>query len=654
MSLFDFALPGPQRASIAFTDRCEMTKATAASPVNDGPGEFLCYEAALPSRPSLPPHVNESSSSLAQLHRIINQRLLTARFQPIIQMQTGEILGYEGLIRGPSDSPLHSPINLFKAAWENNLTATVEHLCRRVVLEQFAALELPGKLFLNVSPESLLQRDVKHGETLDYIHELGINPERVIIELTEYQPTHDYGLLHDAVMHYRQMGFEIAIDDLGEGFSSLRLWSELKPEFVKIDMHFIQGIDNDPVKMQFVRSIQSIAEKSGTKVVAEGIETQAELIAIRDLGVACGQGYHIAKPHPQPGRAVSAEVVKILSANQSHQINAPRRATHAYQQAATVEKILKTSITVTSSMLNNQVDDLFLRDPKLQIIPVVDDGVPIGLVNRYHMIDRFARPYQRELYGKKPCKVFMDPHAIIVDKNTSLQDVSHIIVEANPEHLINGIIITDQGQYLGLGTGPDLMREITQMQINAARYANPLTQLPGNVPINEHIDQLLQTHTPFCACYCDLDHFKPFNDVYGYRRGDDIIQMTSEVLKKHCDQQRDFIGHIGGDDFIILFQSEDWEARCQGILHSFAVAIQDFYSNEDRERGGYLSEDRQGKKVFYPLISLSLGVVKARLNQYYSHHQISIAASDAKKQAKKIHGNSLFVERRMDTQSAAA
>jgi hypothetical protein len=73
-----------------------------------------------------------------------------------------------------------------------------------------------------------------------------------------------------------------------------------------------------------------------------------------------------------------------------------------------------------------------------------------------------------------------------------MQDVSQIIVEANPEHLINGIIITDQGQYPGICTGPDLMREITQLQITAARYANPLTQLPGNVPINEHIDQLLQ------------------------------------------------------------------------------------------------------------------------------------------------------------------
>ncbi len=618
--------------------------------MTDDPLEYAFYEAVSDSLTSEQLSQQKSSAVLTQLHRIIRHQLLSARFQPIIHMHSGEILGYEGLIRGPSDSPLHSPLNLFSAAAEHNLTVTVEHLCRRIVLEQFAALNLPGKLFLNVSPECLLQRDAKHGETLDYIHELGINPERVIIELTEYQPTHDYSLLREAVLHYRNMGFEIAIDDLGEGFSSLRLWSELKPEYVKIDMHFIQGIDLDPVKMQFVRSIQSIAEQCGTHVVAEGIETQAELIAIRDLGVSCGQGYHIARPDASPAKAISANVAKLLSGPQS---NGKPRQNARFEPESTIEKILKTPITVSSSMRNNEVDALFLRDPKLQIIPIVDDGIPIGLINRYHMIDCFARPFQRELYGKKTCTVFMDVAPIIVDKNTSMQAVSHIIVEANPDQLINGIIITDQGKYLGLGTGPDLMREITQMQIKAARYANPLTQLPGNVPINEHIDELLQKHTPFVACYCDLDHFKPFNDMYGYRRGDDIIQMTGELLLQHCDVQHDFIGHIGGDDFIILFQSEDWEARCLALLENFSNTILDFYSNEDKQQGGYLSEDRQGKKVFHPLVSLSLGVIKSRPQQYYSHHQISIAASDAKKQAKKIHGNSLFVDRRGELESSS-
>lgn len=593
----------------------------------------------------IPEPVQMQNSVLQQLLRIIRERQLSARFQPIIQMDDGQILGYEGLIRGPSDSTLHSPINLFQAAAEHNLSVTVEHLCRRIVLEQFKALNLPGKLFLNVSPECLLQRDARHGETLDYIHEIGINPQRVIIELTEYQPTHDYALLYEAVLHYRKMGFEIAIDDLGEGFSSLRLWSELHPEFVKIDMHFIQGIDKDSVKRQFVKSIQSIAEKSGSKVVAEGIETQAELLTLLELGVACGQGYHIAKPHPSPAKSISAEVAKTISLKRSKM---PAAYLDQHQNAVTIKHLLKTPPTISSSTLNNEVENLFLADPKLKIIPVVDDHIPVGIINRHNMIDRFSRPFQRELYGKKSCKVFMDSNPLTVEQNTNLQQVSHMIVEADPEHLINGIIVVDNGNYLGLATGPDLMREITKMQIDAARYANPLTQLPGNVPINQHIDQLLQQKIPFQACYCDLDHFKPFNDVYGYQRGDEVIQMTSKIIVQHCANDKDFIGHIGGDDFIIIFQSDDWEQRCRDILNTFESEIIDFYSNEDRERGGYISEDRQGKKVFYPLISLSLGVISARVEQYGSHHQIAIAATEAKKQAKRLLGNSLFIDRRKE------
>lgn len=579
----------------------------------------------------------------AHLLDILSKRHLSALFQPIIHMQSGAIIGYEGLIRGPSDSPLHAPMNLFKVARANHLTLQVEHLCRRIVLERFAELDLPGKLFLNVSPECLLLRDARHGETLGYIAQLGINPERVIIELTENQPTYDYDLMREAVLHYRNMGFQIAIDDLGEGFSSLRLWSELRPEYVKIDMHFIQGINADPVKLQFVRSIQGIAEHSDTFVIAEGIETQAELLVLRDLGIGFGQGYHLGRPNPAPARALPAEVVKALGSNGVAVY--PQRG-GLEKNGVTILKLLHHVQPVSPDMSNNEVYEVFVKDPALQIVPVVEHGVPLGLISRMEMIDHFARLYQRELYGKKSCVQFMDPAPLIADQDTSLQDLSFTMVEAEAHHLFNGFIITEQGRYLGMGTGRDLMREITQMQINAARYANPLTQLPGNVPINEHIDRLLGSGARFWVCYCDLDHFKPFNDVYGYRRGDDVIQLTGEILSQQCDPNRDFIGHIGGDDFMILFQSEDWEVRCRAMLDRFAAGIVDFYSAEDLERGGYTSEDRQGKTVFYSLISLSLGAVKVEPHQYYSHHQIATAAAEAKKQAKKIYGNSLFVDRR--------
>ena len=574
---------------------------------------------------------------------IVQQARLTALLQPIVHMADGSILGYEGLIRGPSDSVLHSPLSLFKAARANGMEVEVEHLCRRVVIRRFAELGLPGKLFLNVSPECLLRRDARHGQTMQLVRELGIDPGRVIIELTENQPTYDYELMREAVCHYRDMGFEIAIDDLGEGFSSLRLWSELRPEYVKVDMHFIQGINHDPVKLQFVRSIQEIAERSGTRVIAEGIETEAELLVLRDLGVGFGQGYHLGRPSAAPAVRIGAEVAKALRGNA---ISIYPQNKHLDKHMS-IHKLLRPVQAYPPSLSNNELYDIFMADSTLQVVPIVDDGKPLGLVSRYMMIDHFARPYQRELYGKRPCTAFMDAKAIVADKNVSLQELGVSMANGDAHHLANGFIVTEDGRYLGMGTGHDLMREITQLQITAARYANPLTQLPGNVPINEHIERLQESGATFWACYCDLDHFKPYNDVYGYRKGDDIIQLVGNMLAAHLDPDRDFLGHIGGDDFMILFQSADWESRCANVLAQFEHSVSAHYSEEDRARGGFFSEDRQGKAVFFPLMSLSLGVIRVAPGRFASHHDIASAATAAKAHAKKSAGNSLFLDRRM-------
>ncbi|MDP2267175.1 MAG: GGDEF domain-containing protein [Thiobacillus sp.] len=607
----------------------EPTTTTAARPMP-------AIETAL----NAPFHRTMDDGMLAHLNQIIEHSQLTALFQPIVDLGSGEIAGYEGLIRGPSDSPLHSPQSLFKSAAQHQLGTRLEYLCRRVVLEKFAELELEGRLFLNVSPESMIHGGARHSETLQYMKEIGISPTRVIIELTESQPTYDYDVLRSATMHYRDMGFQIAMDDLGEGFSGLRLWSELRPEFVKIDMHFIQGINHDPVKLQFVRSIQEIAEKSGCQVVAEGIETQAELLIVRDLNIAFGQGYHLARPNAKPATVLPAEVILALKPAPAQPINRHSQTT------PTAIKLLRQVTAVRPDTLNEIVYEKFIADPELQSIPVVKNDKPVGMISRFMLIDRFARLYQRELYGKKPCLELMDPAPLLVDRHVSIQQLGNLIVEAERHHLANGFIITEDGRYLGMGTGHDLMREITNMQIAAARQANPLTQLPGNIQIDEQIEHLLCGKTEFYVCYCDLDHFKPFNDVYGFHKGDELIRMTSDVLSQFCNLSLDFIGHIGGDNFIILFQSNDWEKRCQRILDLFGAKVAAFFSPEDHERGGYFTEDRQGKRMFHPLTSLSLGVVEVKPDTYTSLHQIAAATGEVKKQAKKIPGNALFVDRR--------
>lgn len=583
----------------------------------------------------------------SRLRKIISKRELHAIFQPILNMRRGEIIGYEGLIRGPKDSPLHLPNDLFDAARSCNLMTELERVCRSVVIERFVELSLPGKLFLNVSPDSLCQPFECYRETLANLQDRKMTPTNVIIELTENQPTFDYGRMREAARHYRDMGFQIAIDDLGEGFASLRLWSELRPDYVKIDRHFIQGINQDIVKLQFVRSIYEIAAATGSQVIAEGIETQKEMMLVKSFGIHLGQGYHIARPDSDPPREVSAEIAATISRKELAVY--PYEKITVCPQQPPLTKILRPVPPVAPNMTNNQILDLLVRQPDLQALAVVEQGKPIGLITRAGMIDRFARQYQRELFGAKSCLTFMDAEPLVVDKSVSLQDLSQIMVNADSRHLSNGFIITENGCYVGTGTGHDLMREITQMQINAARYANPLTLLPGSVPINEHMDRLLAGNRPFCLCYFDIDHFKPFNDVYGYRKGDEIIQMTGRILLSQANPDVDMVGHVGGDDFIIVFQSEDWERRCHAMLSSFSEAVTVFYQADDVARGGYVSEDRRGKRVFHSLASLSIGAVKVGSGQYGSTYHVASAASDAKKQAKKIVGNSLFIERRGDT-----
>ncbi|MBI1889847.1 MAG: GGDEF domain-containing protein [Burkholderiales bacterium] len=583
----------------------------------------------------------QNDEILLELSRILHTRSLRAVFQPIIDLKRSELIGYEGLIRGPEGSPLHSPFHLFNAAREHKLTALLEKLCREIILARFVELALPGKIFINISPECLIEAGMAF-EKMEYLEKIALAPNRIVLELTENQATQDYQQMRDVLRGCRAIGFQIAIDDLGEGFSSLRLWSEIKPDFVKIDMHFIQGIDRDPVKLQFVQSIQLIAGKSGTITIAEGIETPFELQVLQELGVACGQGYHIARPDPQPASAIDAELVKRLELNAAL---VRIESTRGFNMP-TALTLLRIVPVLAPDMSTNQVYELLAADASLEVLPVVKDGAPVGLINRHQFIDRLARPFQRELFGKRSCTVLMTPDPLIVDKKISLQELSLAIVASETHHLSNGFVITDSGHYIGIGSSQDVMREITQMQIIAARYANPLTQLPGNVPINEEIDRRVASDKEFYVCYCDIDHFKPFNDVYGYRRGDDVIRLTGNILAQHCVAGVDFLGHVGGDDFIILFGSTDWEIRCQAILQSFSEAIPHFYNEEDRARDGYVSEDRRGNQVFHPLASLSLGVVKVDAGRALSSYQIAAAAAEAKKQSKTVHGNSLFVERR--------
>jgi EAL domain-containing protein (putative c-di-GMP-specific phosphodiesterase class I)/GGDEF domain-containing protein len=583
-------------------------------------------------------------ANVQSFHQICRERALHAVFQPILDFQAREFVAHEGLIRGPADTPLASPAALFALARELGVVVEFERMCREIVIRSFAELGLPGRLFINASIAALGDPQFLGSQTFRLLESLGMRTGQIVIELIENQRADDFAALRELLDAYRGAGYQIAVDDLGEGFANLRIWSEVRPDFVKIDRHFISGIADDNLKFQLVRAMHEIAETSHVHLIAEGIETEAEFATVCDLGIAYGQGFLIACPTPAPRPTPTESVLALIKRGSI--IVYPRAAPPTIA-VATARKLLMAIEPVAPSCLNKEVFARFEQDPSLVVLPVVDtDGRPLGLINRYSLIDRFARPFRHELFGKRPCTQFMDPLPIVVDHATSIQDLGHRLSQSAQHQLLDGFIITEGGRYIGIGSSQSLMAVITDMQIRAARYANPLTQLPGNVPINEHIERLLARAAPFAACYCDIDSFKPYNDTYGYRRGDQLIQFLGALLAEVADPRLDFVGHIGGDDFILLLQSPDWQRRLSVILELFDEGMKDFTDPEHRQLGGYSGEDRKGRPVFHSLPTLSIGCLPVEGGGYHSHHEVSSALTESKRQAKKIAGNSLFIERR--------
>jgi diguanylate cyclase (GGDEF)-like protein len=576
------------------------------------------------------------TEQLSALSSILAQRDLSSLFQPIVSLSQRRILGYEALTRGPSNSSLHSPVSLFAVARQAGRLSELELACRESACRRFAEQNLDGKLFLNISPESLLEASHPPGRTLQLLQRYGIAPKNVVIELTEQTPTDDFELLYNALHHYRDMGFSIALDDLGAGYSSLRLWSELRPDYVKIDRHFIDGIHQDAVKREFVGSMLQMAKASRALVIAEGIELSEELAVLIDMGVDLVQGYLLCRPQELPPRDARVVLSRL------EPLGSPIMA----DDSADLSALLIEQPAVDQSTPTANVLEAFRKQANLNSLAVLDaQSQPVGIVHRHSLSDVLLQPFATELFARKPISRLMSDDFLAVELNQSLQQVSRLITSRARQRIEEDFIITLNGAYLGLGRVIDVLKLITELKIQQARYANPLTLLPGNVPIQQCLTRLLQQGRESMICYVDIDSFKPFNDIYGYGRGDEVLLCLAQCLNERIDPSRDFVGHIGGDDFLMVLGSDDWSKRLNYLLEDFQNQCRRFYRAEHLEAGCFVALNRQGQRQEFPLLSLSIGVVHLRPEacSLVDASQLAELASQAKHYAKDVPGASVHV-----------
>lgn len=237
----------------------------------------------------------ERGEKTGMLKEIIAKRSIEVLFQPIIHLETREVLGYEALSRG-SEKGLENPRLLFYLAHKGDLTLVLEEVCREKTILDGINREKAEKLFLNTEVELAQAED----NCLALLAKAGLRPEDVVIELDEKKAAASIPLFRQAARHFREKGFLVAVDGVDSSYESLQPVRELQPEFIKVGPSLVRFIDSDPIKRELLKTMLKVSDDLPSVMIAVGIETAKEYDTLKDLGVLYGQGYFIAAPDTKP------------------------------------------------------------------------------------------------------------------------------------------------------------------------------------------------------------------------------------------------------------------------------------------------------------------------------------------------------------------
>lgn len=592
--------------------------------------------------------VSSNRTGKALIQDLIENKRLTSHFQPIINLGKGSIFAYEALCRTIGPNPFSNIEEIFHQAKICGMMLELDMRCRENGILQSAAQGLQERealLFLNICPASLLHPDHSFGATGLLAKQYGFSRHDIVLEITEQDAVSNYQLFKKAVDHYRSEGFRIAIDDFGAGYGGLKMLSVLEPDFVKIDRHFFRDPQKSSINYTLIDSIATACHRIGIDVIAEGIENADDLRVCREIGIDLIQGYLIARP--------SAELLSIEQLDIPAQQALKQSGTRLFDEVICVGDIASHVPPLASTDRTLEVLDRFNENPAVHCLPVLRGGQLCGLINRHrfmenHMVGRFG--YGLSLNYYKKVEDILDEDFLEIAHYSTVEEVARKIQLRKQFSIYDDICVTRSGRYVGTVSVSAILNAVTDNSMILARGANPLTGLPGNDFIQRQIAKMLSQAIHFDVCYIDLDSFKPFNDRHGFEMGDRVIKavgdIIGEVLKKWEIQSIGFVGHIGGDDFIMITRPRNSVAACEDLIGRFSRMLNRFHTEEECQQGFYMSCDRSGNSQQFGLLSLSIGIVSTEIHHINSFAEVSSIASDLKKRAKETKGSVIVRDRR--------
>jgi len=251
--------------------------------------------------------------------------------------------------------------------------------------------------------------------------------------------------------------------------------------------------------------------------------------------------------------------------------------------------------------------------------------------------------------GFEVCKILRQ------DESNNLMPIIMLTAQGNEEDKLAGLEL-GADDYITKPFNPrELISRVknTLLRIERNRWANPLTGLPGNTEIQSEINYRIANEMLFSVLYLDVDNFKAYNDAYGFARGDTAIKLIADILMDTVSafgSQNDFIGHIGGDDFVVITSPECADVICENIIKEFDERVPELYSETDRKAGFISTTNRKGYIIRYPIMTLSIAVTSNEFRVLQNHIQVGEIAAELKKKAKSITGSVYLKDMRKQKQ----
>ncbi len=554
-------------------------------------------------------------------------------YQPIVDLTGSSVFGYEALSRFLLDGVPMKPIRVFKMAEGLGILPELDLMCRKLAIEGFSK-GLKGQLFINIFPAYLVSEYVGKGHTLAFLQQMKLNPSRVILELNEASKVQDMGLLQKAIKYYRDLGFGIAIDDIGTGFNSIHSLLELEGllDYVKIPRELVDGVSKSKIKYNLIKVLSEVCASIGAKAIYEGLEKEEDLMTIyHDFGAQLVQGFYFSKPLPLQEATKYEPFVKLAEVCNGNCLHG--RTLHSiklgpserfYQFFERIERLLERYVLLELEGRRYLVDLWRLKSQ-------LDNRRK----NLYHYKE-LGEVIQREK------DIFMELQNLPVIRadSTDIKNLFDLVVGSKDE-----VFLLLKGEDVSVVERHTLMDHFYRRLAKELADINPLTHLPGNVAIEEKIKQIGSSTQNFWVCYMDLDNFKAFNDAYGFYAGDQMIKRVGFLLESFRKENPDrvFVGHVGGDDFVVLLWNMslgEAKEKLLKLLKNLQEKLLEFYSPEDRKRGYFVARDREDELREFPIASISAVLLRGSPDPL----DISKRSAQLKKKAKSHRGSVLFVE----------